>query len=75
MGKGEWTGSTKHQVPEIVRDASEKDLAQRSIELLREYGIIETWYHDVPAFIFLGSRSCLSVSEKDYPGGAIDQQR
>lgn len=52
--------------PYIVRDASEKDIAKRSIGLLREYGITETWYHNVPALILLGSRSCLSVSGKDY---------
>ena len=52
--------------PYIVRGTSEKDLVKRSIELLKEFGITETWYHNAPALILLGSRSCLSVSGKNY---------
>lgn len=46
--------------------STEASIAQKSIEILSEYGISETWYHDVPAFVLLGSRSCLSISGRDY---------
>ncbi len=46
--------------------STEESIVQKSIDILSEYGISETWYHNVPAFVLLGSRSCLSISGRDY---------
>ena len=51
---------------EICASSSEESIVERAKELLAEHGIKETWYHDVPAFVLLGSRSCISISGKDY---------
>lgn len=45
---------------------TERSLAERAVALLREQGITETWYHQCPALVLLGSRSCESVSGRDY---------
>lgn len=50
----------------ISADSTEQSIATRAKELLVKYGVTETWYHDVPAFVLLGSRSCLSISGRDY---------
>ncbi|MCB1701987.1 MAG: M24 family metallopeptidase [Halioglobus sp.] len=50
----------------IGPDSTEQTIVDLSIRLLSEQGITETWYHNVPAFVLLGSRSCLSISGKDY---------
>jgi len=50
----------------IDADATEQSIAEVAKKLLHEQGIIETWYYDVPAFVLLGSRSCLSISGKNY---------
>lgn len=46
--------------------STEESIVKKSINILSEYGISETWYHNVPAFVLLGSRSCLSISGRDY---------
>lgn len=50
----------------IAADSTERDIAKKCVELLLQKGIRDTWYHNVPAFVLLGSRSCLSVSGRDY---------
>jgi Xaa-Pro aminopeptidase len=45
---------------------TEFSIAQRVVASLRSHGITETWYHDCPALVLLGSRSCLSISGRDY---------
>lgn len=45
---------------------SERSIARRAAAMLETHGITETWYHDCPALVLSGSRSCLSVSGKDY---------
>lgn len=50
----------------ITSDATEFSIARKAAELMAELGITETWYHNVPAFVLLGTRSCLSISGKDY---------
>jgi Xaa-Pro aminopeptidase len=45
---------------------TESTIAARAVSLLAGRGITETWYYDCPAFVLLGSRSCLSVSGKSY---------
>ena len=46
--------------------STEKTIAEAAAELLRYQGITDTWYHGVPAFVLLGSRSCESISGRDY---------
>lgn len=45
---------------------SEHTIAERAALLLADQGITETWYYDCPAFVLLGSRSCLSISGRSY---------
>jgi Xaa-Pro aminopeptidase len=52
--------------PSIVPTDTEESIARRAINLLAEAGVSETWYHDCPAFVLLGSRSCLSISGREY---------
>lgn len=55
------------EIPRFInRDSTEKSIAKKCFDLLKEYGIIDTWYYDCPAYVLLGSRSCLSISGKDY---------
>lgn len=49
---------------------TERSIATRAIKLLIDRGITETWYHNCPAFVLLGSRSCLSISGRDYDPSA-----
>lgn len=51
---------------DISANSTEQSIATRAKELLVRYGVTETWYHNVPAFVLLGSRSCLSISGRDY---------
>ena len=50
----------------IVPADCERSIAVRAGELLAARGITQTWYYDCPAFVLLGSRSCLSVSGRSY---------
>lgn len=50
----------------IKPEISEKEIVEQCKFLLKKHGIEETWYYDCPALVLLGSRSCLSVSGKDY---------
>lgn len=51
----------------LVRpDHSERDLAELATALMEQQGIKETWYHSCPALVLLGSRSCDSLSGRDY---------
>lgn len=52
--------------PTVTAADSEATLAERAKVLLAERGIVETWYHNCPALVLLGSRSCLSISGRDY---------
>lgn len=45
---------------------SERAIAERAVRLLAERGIADTWYYACPALVLLGTRSCLSVSGRDY---------
>jgi len=46
--------------------STEKTIAAECVNLLKERGIIETWYYDTPAMVLSGPRTCLSVSGRDY---------
>ena len=50
----------------IGPDDTESSIAARAVESLRGRGVTETWYHNCPALVLLGSRSCLSISGRDY---------
>lgn len=50
----------------IKPENTEKEIVEQCKFLLKKNGIGETWYYDCPALVLLGSRSCLSVSGKDY---------
>ena len=50
----------------IKPEISEKEIVEQCKFLLKKNGIGETWYYDCPALVLLGSRSCLSISGKDY---------
>lgn len=45
---------------------SERSIAQRAKAMLERHGVTDTWYYDCPAFVLLGSRSCLPISGRDY---------
>jgi Xaa-Pro aminopeptidase len=45
---------------------TERTIAQRATHMLIAQGISETWYYNCPAFVLLGSRSCLSQSGREY---------
>ncbi len=50
----------------INAKSTEYSIVEKAKELLNDFGAPETWYYDVPAFVLLGERSCLSISGKDY---------
>lgn len=50
----------------ITPEATEYTISERAKELLLYNGISETWYYNVPAYVLLGSRSCLSISGRQY---------
>lgn len=50
----------------ISRNSTETTIATTAHHMLSELGYPETWYHDYPALVLLDSRSCLSVSGKEY---------
>jgi len=52
--------------PTLSRSSTERNIAQTCVAFLEAEGIRETWYYQVPALVLLGSRSCLSVSGRDY---------
>jgi Xaa-Pro aminopeptidase len=45
---------------------TEESIAAWAANAMRERGIGDTWYHDCPALVLLGSRSCESVSGRHY---------
>jgi len=50
----------------IGAEDTEFSIASRATEALAQRGLTETWYHNCPAFVLLGSRSCLSISGREY---------
>lgn len=50
----------------ICPDSTERSIASRAVELLGRAGLTDTWYYSCPALVLLGTRSCLSISGKDY---------
>lgn len=54
----------------IGPDSTEASIAEVAADWLSELGINETWYYDCAAFVLAGSRSCLSISGRDYSPAA-----
>lgn len=55
----------------ITPDSTEASLAEQAISCLAHQGVTDTWYHNTPALVLLGQRSCLSISGRDYtPDGS-----
>lgn len=50
----------------INSNDSERSIAQRAKAMLERQEVTKTWYYDCPALVLLGSRSCLSISGRDY---------
>jgi len=50
----------------IGPDDTEQSIAARAGQAMLERGIGKTWYHDCPALVLLGARSCESVSGRRY---------
>ncbi|MFZ6658849.1 M24 family metallopeptidase [Undibacterium sp. TJN19] len=50
----------------ITSTDTEQSIADKAYAMLCESGYTETWYHQCPALVLLGSRSCVSVSGRDY---------
>lgn len=50
----------------ITENVSEKEIASICKKLLENHGINKTWYYDCPALVLLGSRSCTSISGREY---------
>jgi len=50
----------------ITADDTEKSIALKAHGLLVEQGYPDTWYYTCPALVLLGSRSCVSISGKEY---------
>ncbi|HSW15219.1 MAG TPA: M24 family metallopeptidase [Solimonas sp.] len=52
--------------PTISPEDTEQTIAARATTMLSDRGISDTWYYNCPAFVLLGSRSCLSISGREY---------
>src|SRR5690606_32230762 len=51
---------------DISRASTEATIAASAAARLRALGLTDTWYHDCPALVLLGTRSCLSASGREY---------
>ncbi|MFC3178086.1 M24 family metallopeptidase [Undibacterium amnicola] len=55
------------QLPHLlIAEDSEYTIAAKAYQLLCEQGLTETWYYDCPALVLAGTRSCLSISGREY---------
>lgn len=52
--------------PTITSTDTERGIAQRATAMLAKCGIVDTWYYACPALVLAGSRSCLSISGREY---------
>ncbi|MFZ6769262.1 M24 family metallopeptidase [Undibacterium sp. Di26W] len=53
----------------ITAKDTEQSIADKAYAMLCECGYADTWYHQCPALVLLGSRSCVSISGRDYQPG------
>lgn len=52
--------------PTISASDTESTIAARATAMLASCGVTDTWYYHCPALVLLGSRSCLSISGREY---------
>jgi Xaa-Pro aminopeptidase len=52
--------------PTISHEDTERPIAARATEFLKQQGLHETWYYQCPAMVLLGSRSAISLSGRVY---------
>lgn len=52
--------------PTIRPSDTEATIAKRAVDLLADLGFPDTWYYTCPALVLLGSRSCASLSGREY---------
>ena len=45
---------------------TEASIAEKARRALASQGVTKTWYHNCPALVLLGTRSCLSIPGNDY---------
>ena len=50
----------------ISASDTEESIAETAYQELCTLGFPETWYYKCPAFVLAGSRSCMSISGRDY---------
>jgi Xaa-Pro aminopeptidase len=50
----------------ITAESTERSICETATKMLVERGTPETWYYACPALVLLGSRSCTSVSGRNY---------
>jgi Xaa-Pro aminopeptidase len=50
----------------IAPSDTEQSIAERATRMMARHGVHETWYYQCPAFVLLGTRSCLSISGREY---------
>ncbi|NZA27694.1 aminopeptidase P family protein [Luteimonas sp. SJ-92] len=50
----------------ITPGDTEASIVQRATQMMARRGANDTWYYNCPALVLLGSRSCLSVSGREY---------
>ena len=53
----------------ITAEDTEQSIADKAYSMLCESGYADTWYHQCPALVLLGSRSCISISGSTYQAG------
>ncbi len=53
----------------ICATDTEESIASTAYRELCDLGFPDTWYHQCPALVLSGSRSCLSISGRDYVAG------
>jgi Xaa-Pro aminopeptidase len=53
-------------VSKISASDTEASITKAAYQALCALGFPETWYYNCPAFVLAGSRSCLSISGRDY---------
>lgn len=54
----------------ITSEDTEQSIADKAYAMLCESGYTDTWYHSCPALVLLGTRSCMSISGRDYQPAA-----
>ena len=50
----------------ISASSTERTIASAAKAILADFGLIDSWYYECHAFVLLGSRSCLSISGRNY---------